>query len=214
MKVIRTLAVLTAIMLLGTGTVLYSQISSAVAKENDSQNRPVILLWGVPDRIEMTTFAGLERSIEAEEIKEGEGPHDVKVLWQKGGAYIVPIFAYSEHILSGVRYFGKDIPSSFSLEWLDPWNREWYPLDKIPSQKIHLIKETQNREALNGRYTINFGPPEGAAFSKEKVRFIWFRVTPEKTGNYNISLFGFLESDDNHKQQVSNRLVLEAEISE
>ncbi len=181
-------------------------------QEARDANPLVQFRWGVPDDVEMGLFEGLERDPEAREKHHEEGR--LQVVWEKGESYILPLFAFSEYTLSGVRYFGSDIPRSFRVEWLDPFERTWYPLDEIPPEMVRV-----EIEPGNGHVSVNFGPPEGAAFAEDKVRFIWFRVTPRAAGEFRSVLFAFQPEDleepeapESEDEAVSNVLILQAEV--
>ncbi len=170
---------------------------------------PVNFMWGVPEGIEMGPFAGLGRAPEAEKKRLRDSR--LEIVWEKDNSYVLPLFAFSEHSLTGVRYFGESIPDSLEVEWLDPRRREWHPLKEIPSEMIKLETERENDHV-----SISFGPPEGAVFREGKVRFIWFRVTPHEAGEFESVLFAFQpqETDEAEKRReaVSNKLILEAEV--
>ncbi len=157
------------------------------------QDPPVRLQWGVPGHQALSEFAGLERNPQAE-THSLDGDH-LSVRWKTGRSYIVPIFASSEHTLEGIRYFGYGIPEQVELEWLDPWNRVWYPLSEIPDQLIHLevFRSAEGQAPADDGPTlaIDFGPPTGAEFHAEMSRFIWFRVTPTQSGEFAIAIFGY-----------------------
>ncbi len=166
---------------------------------------PVHLLWGVPDFAQMSLFAGLQRTPEGEEVNlDG---HTLKLTWEKGKAYVVPLFAYSDDTLEGVRYTGTGIPQDYSIEWLDPINRVWYPFEAIP--EAFVIAHTTFE---NHKKTIDFGPPEGAEFEKDKYRYIWFRVTPHQRGEAEIRIYGYAERPDGTSRRVTPEVVLEASV--
>ncbi len=197
--------------------------------ENPPDEQLVDLVWGVPEEVRMGTFEGLPRHPEdkhsrPERSAEGPAADDapragctsLELVWEKDRSYVLPLFASSEHTLDGIRYFGHSIPIGFDLEWLDVRSGQWYPIDDIPSELILMRSERRNDHR-----TIEFGPPEGAAFRHDKVRFIWFRVTPRETGEFSITLFAFQPQDEErgsegrngtHPSPISAELSLEAEV--
>ena len=89
--------------------------------------------------------------------------------------------------------------------------RRWYPIEDIPSKLILMRSKRRNDHR-----TIEFGPPEGAAFRHDKVRFIWFRVTPREPGEFSLVLFAFQPDDepqdDEYPTPISEELILDAKV--
>ncbi|TVQ39455.1 MAG: hypothetical protein EA384_06255 [Spirochaetaceae bacterium] len=147
---------------------------------------PVRLQWGVPQQRLVSAFAGLEHRPQAEALSR-DGDH-LTLRWKTGRSYVVPIYASSEDTLQGIRYYGYGIPEHVELEWLEPWNRIWYPLSQIPGELIQL---EIFRSPKDQTVAIDFGPPTGAEFHPWMSRFIWFRVTPTLAGEFTIRIFGY-----------------------
>ncbi len=196
-------------------------------KEQNSEQL-VDLVWGVPGEVEMGAFEGLQRRPEdsrsrperpdmevpdeaPEEDAARAGGTQLELVWDQDQSYVLPLFASSEHTLDGIRYFGHSVPLSFEVEWLDVRTRRWYPIEDIPSELILMRSKRQNDHR-----TIEFGPPEGAAFRHDKVRFIWFRVTPREPGEFSLVLFAFQPNnapqDHEHPTPISDELILEAKV--
>ncbi|MFP4180685.1 MAG: hypothetical protein ACLFSA_11585 [Spirochaetaceae bacterium] len=136
---------------------------------------------------------------------------ELEARWEVGESYVLPMCAYSDHILEGIRYMGKEIPKSLRIEWLDPWNRRWYPLNEIPPDMVLVRIEEEE-----GKRRISFGPPEGAEFHPGMVRYIWFRVSPEEPGRFTLWFQGFkAERFDGRLEEnntVTAPLVLELRV--
>ncbi len=168
--------------------------------------KPLKMVWGIDDQV--SGFEGLEREPEGIAVE----PVDADILrltWEAGESYILPISATSEKVLEGVRYLGLGIPHTLEIEWLNPYERQWYDLDEIPEEmvKVNITDE-------NGHYAIDFGPPEGADFEEGMFRVIWFRITPVEPGQLGFDIFGYLpdENEDYSPDPISNVLTLEAEV--
>jgi len=161
--------------------------------------------WGIPDDV---GFEGLQREPEGAEV-ELLNRNTLKVEWYLEESYVIPISATSEKEMVGVRYKGSGIPAHLELEWLDPWERQWYALEEIPEDMIRAeIKEE------NGLISIDFGPPEGAEFEEDMNRVIWFRITPTELAEFAFDIYGHLpgEEGDPSRERVSNILTLQAEV--
>ncbi len=181
--------------------ILISGVSSASA--SSIHTYPLEMRWGIPPGRAVSHFEDLEHEIQGETIRVENNL--ARVTMERGSSYIFPISAYSRDYLSQVRYLGRGIPHSATLEWLDPWSREWYLLDKIPAQAVEVITIDQGAS-----YSIDFGPPEGALFEDGIPRFIWFRITPHTAGNYRISIYGY--RDGPPRTRVSNTITLECTV--
>ncbi|RQD73917.1 MAG: hypothetical protein D5R97_08595 [Candidatus Syntrophonatronum acetioxidans] len=164
--------------------------------------------WGIPQEFE--AFEELERSPQGEEV-ELVSEDTMEVTWKTGESYILPLSATSDGELEGVRYYGHGIPASLQLEWLDPWEGEWYPLEEIPSD---LIRADIREEA--GTLSVFFGPPSGADFEEGMIRGIWFRVTPTREKEFNFFIYGYQEDkemeDPSLITPVSNMLSLRGRV--
>lgn len=171
------------------------------------ESRPLEMKWGIPG--EVRGFEGLEREPEGAEL-ELVNEDTLKVSWHAGESYILPISATADKELDGVRYRGRGIPAYLEVEWLDPFERRWYPLGEIPEEKIRAqIKEE------DGLLSIDFGPPEGADFKEGTTRVIWFRITPTEPDEFEFEIFGYLPGEkDPLLNRVSNILTLKAGVSE
>ncbi len=166
----------------------------------------ITMRWGIPEEIE--GFPGLKRQPQGLEV-EHVGEDTLQVLWQTGESYILPISATADQALEGVRYRGQNIPTHLELEWLDPWEEEWYPVEAVPEDRIKAVIEKEN-----GLFTIDFGPPEGADFEEGMNRVIWFRITPTEPAEFAFNIFGYLPDNNGEPSanRVSNILTLQAEV--
>ena len=163
--------------------------------------------WGIPEEVQ--GFEGLQKQPEGAEV-ELVNEDTLKVVWQLEESYILPISSTSEKELEGIRYKGSGVPTHLELEWLDPWERQWYDLGEIPEDmiKAHIREE-------NGQLSIDFGPPEGAAFEKGMTRVIWFRITPTELEEFEFAIYGYLrEEGESSVNRVSTILTLQAEVKE
>ena len=173
--------------------------------EEDPQH--LNMRWGIPE--EVTGFEGLEREPQGEEVTK-INQDQLEVVWRPGESYILPISSTANKELEAVRYYGENIPSTLEVDWLDPHERQWYPLEEIPQEKIHAEIEQENQ-----LLTIDFGPPQGANFEEDMTRVIWFRLTPQKIEEWEMEIHGYLwEEESPDRQQISNPIKLEAEVTE
>ncbi len=190
--------------LLLPGVLVILTIAAGCAEELVPQ--PLKMFWGIDERV--SGFEGLEREPAGVEV-EFVDSDILRVTWEAGEGYILPISATSEKELEGVRYLGSGIPYSLEIEWLDPRERKWYALDEIPAEmvKVNIIEES-------GHYAIDFGPPKGAEFREGLFRVIWFRITPVEPGYFSFDIFGYLpdETEAYPLDPISNVLTLEAEV--
>ncbi len=178
---------------------------SACELEEDVAPGPVTMAWGIPE--EVTAFEGLQREPQGVEV-EYKNDAILEVVWEAGESYILPITATSGEALTGVRYRGSNIPDHLELEWLEPREEHWYPIEEIPLDRVKAVIEQDNNYLL-----VDFGPPEGADFDEGMNRFIWFRITPTVTGEFKFEIFGYqMEEDDPAEARVSNILELEAVV--
>ncbi len=172
----------------------------------DLVEQPLMMIWGIDERV--SGFEGLEKEPEGVKV-ECDNSDILRVTWEAGESYILPISATSEKELEGVRYLGSGIPHNLEIEWLDPRERKWYALDEIPAEmvKVNIIEE-------DGHYALDFGPPKGAEFREGMFRVIWFRVTPVEPGRVDFDIYGYLSAEDEEypMEPVSNVLTLEAEV--
>ncbi len=167
---------------------------------------PVELTWGIPEDQAMTYFEGLPRTPEGETL---DIAGDIlKITMHAGSSYVIPIFAYSPENLEEVRYIGEGIPKHLQIQWLEPWNEYWVDITEIPEEFV-VTEITEE----NDRWSVDFGPPEGALFSDDIPRYIWFRITPKETGSFEMTIHGWVESQPEGKRQVTNQLVLSAEVT-
>jgi len=156
-------------------------------KEAPVEKKDLEMRWGIPQDFE--GFEELERSPQGE-VVEMETEDIMEVTWQVGESYILPMSATSRKELEGVRYYGHGIPASLQLEWMNPREGKWYPLEEIPSE---LIRTDIREEA--GTLSIFFGPPQGADFEEGMIRGIWFRVTPTREEEFTFFIYGYLEEE-------------------
>ncbi len=182
------------------------------------EQMPVNLKWGVDESIEMgQQFEGLWRHPEGEQVDRVHDRH-IEVTWDTNQSYILPMTAYSDHEMEGVRYLGWDIPLDFEVEWLNPWEREWHSLDDVPEELVEArVKKQQDT------FILDFGPPEGARFREDLTRFIWFRVTPQDTGAFEFQICGYKEGEaedqgdsegelNRSKRRVTNIVTIEGQV--
>ncbi len=174
------------------------------AVEEEKEVYPVTLYWGIPDDVDMDHFEGLQREVEGEEVIIDND--DLQLTMETGKSYILPIFAFSEDELEGIRYSGENIPMHVSLEWMEPWNRVWYDFEDIPEEFV-ISQVTEE----NGEFHVDFGPPEGALFADQIPRYIWFRMTPEETGEYELTIHGY---DPEDGEQVTNTLTCSITVTD
>lgn len=161
--------------------------------------------WGIPE--EIRGFEGFERKPEGEKV-ELINQDTLKVEWYSGESYILPISATSEKEMKGVRYKGSGIPVYLELEWLNPWQENWYALDEIPAEMIRAEVREEN-----GLINIDFGPPEGADFGEGTNRVIWFRITPTELAEFTFEIYGYLPAEEeSSRERVSNIITLQAEV--
>ncbi len=186
---------------------LVSLIFALTGCEEKSFEEPVAMTWGIPE--EVTAFESLPREpqgIKVEEVKN----HIVQVTWEVGESYILPITAVSNRELPGVRYQGSGVPEHIKLEWIDPRQEEWFPIEELPEGRVKAIIEQQN-DSL----TVDFGPPEGANFDEGMTRLIWFRITPSKAEKFEFNIFGYqMKEGEPDKARISNVITLQAEVIE
>ena len=170
------------------------------------QEYPVELTWGIPEDQAMTHFEGLPRTPEGEETRHmGD---ILEITMRAGSSYVIPIFAYSPDHLEEVRYIGEGIPNHLSVEWLEPWNEYWVDITEIPEEFV-VTEITKAHD----RWTVDFVPPDGVRFSDDIPRYIWFRITPEEAGSFEMTIRGYVETESGEKRQVTNQLVLSAEVT-
>lgn len=165
--------------------------------------------WGILE--EVRGFEGIPRDPEGTEV-EIIDENTLRVEWYPEESYLLPISATSEIELEGVRYRGNGIPAHLGLEWLDPWEEQWHDLEEIPEEMVKTEIEEEN-----GLLSIDFGPPEGAAFEEDTIRVIWFRITPAEPAEFTFNIYGYLpegEEGDLSHGRVSNILTLQAEVTE
>ena len=164
--------------------------------------------WGIPE--EVRGFEGIPRDPEGTEVELAD-EDTLRVEWHPEESYLLPISATSEIEMEGVRYRGSGIPAHLELEWLNPWEEQWYDLEEIPEDMIKAEVEEEN-----GRFSIDFGPPEGADFGEDTIRVIWFRITPTEPAEFSFNIYGYLPEDEEGLShgRVSNILILQAEVSE
>ncbi len=175
--------------------------------EPEDVEKPVTMAWGIPD--EVTAFADLQREPEGIEIEQPD-EDTLQVTWEVGESYILPIIATSDRELPGVRYLGSGIPGHLELEWLDPREEVWFPIEEIPEERVKAILEQEN-----DYFTVDFGPPEGADFDEDMTRFIWFRITPAEGDQFEFEIFGYqMDEGEPEEARISNILTLQAEVLE
>jgi len=169
--------------------------------------KPVTMTWGIPE--EVTAFENLQREPQGLELEQPD-KDTLQVTWKVGESYILPISATSGRELAAVRYQGSGIPDYLDLEWLDPRQELWFPIEDVPEERVKAIIEKDN-DYLN----VDFGPPEGADFDEDMTRLIWFRITPAGTGQFEFAIFGYqFEEGEPEEARISNVLTLEAEVIE
>ena len=164
----------------------------------------ITMRWGIPGEIE--GFPGLERQPQGLEVEQVD-EDTLQVLWQAEDSYILPISATADQALEGVRYQGQKIPAHLELEWLDPWEEEWYPVEAVPEDRIKAVIEKEN-----GLFSIDFGPPEGAHFEEDMTRLAWFRVTPREEGTFEFTVYGYQDIDG--KPQATNEITARITVIE
>ncbi len=175
--------------------------------EEEVTERPVNMSWGIPDQV--TAFEALQREPQGLEV-EYVDEETLQVTWEKGESYILPISATSDRALPGVRYQGSGIPDHLELDWLDPRQEVWFPLEEIPEERVKAVIEPKNDHFL-----IDFGPPGGADFEEDMTRLIWFRITPTAGDQFEFEIFGYqIEEGSPGEARVSNILTLQAEVIE
>ena len=175
--------------------------------EPEVVEKPVTMTWGVPE--EVSAFEGLQREPQGVEVEQPDD-NTLQVTWETGGSYILPISATSDRELPGVRYQGSGIPGHLDLEWLDPRQEEWFPIDEVPEERVKAVLEQEN-----DYLTVDFGPPEGADFDEDMTRFIWFRITPAEAGQFEFEIFGYQMGEEGPEEaRISNILTLQAEVIE
>jgi len=164
--------------------------------------------WGILE--EVRGFEGIPRDPEGTEV-ELVDEDTLRVEWYPEESYLLPISATSEIEMEGVRYRGSGIPAHLELEWLDPWEEQWYDLEEIPEEMVKTEIEEEN-----GLLSIDFGPPEGAGFEEDTIRVIWFRITPTEPAEFSFNIYGYLPEDEGDLShgRVSNILILQAEVTE
>ncbi len=196
----KALLILAAVIVMGV-TLLF------VDFEHEAFPQYLTMTWGIPE--EVTAFENLPREPQGEKIEMVE-EGVLQVKWQVGGSYVLPISSTSDQAVEGVRYLGSGIPDHLGVEWIDPREKTWYPIDQIPEDKVKVIIDDEN-----GYHTVDFGPPEGADFGEDTTRLIWFRITPTEAENFEFEIFGYqAEEDDHNLVRVSNVLTLQAEIEQ
>jgi len=175
--------------------------------EPEVVEKPVTMTWGVPG--EVSAFEGLQREPQGVEVEQPDD-NTLQVTWETGGSYILPISATSDRELPGVRYQGSGIPGHLDLEWLDPRQEEWFPIDEVPEERVKAVLEQEN-----DYLTVDFGPPEGADFDEDMTRLIWFRITPAEAGQFEFEIFGYQMGEEGPEEaRISNILTLQAEVIE
>ncbi len=169
--------------------------------------KPVTMAWGIPE--EVTAFEDLQRKPQGVEVERPD-EHTLQVTWKAGESYILPLSATSDRELPSVRYQGSGIPEYLDLEWLDPRQEVWFPIEDVPEERVKAVIEQDN-----DYFRVDFGPPEGADFDEGMTRLIWFRITPTETGQFEFDIFGYqLEEGEPEEARISNVLSLEAEVIE
>ncbi len=167
---------------------------------------PLWMMWGIDERV--SGFQDLQREPEGLEVESVDADL-LRVSWEAGDSYILPISAVADEELEGVRYLGTGIPDTLLIEWLDPRERQWYVLNDIPAEmvEVNIVEE-------NGYRTLDFGPPGGARFEEDMFRVIWFRITPLEVGRFGFDIYGYLSDQEEEvpMEPISNILTLEAEI--
>lgn len=165
------------------------------------------MMWGIPE--EVSGFEGIPREPEGAEVELAD-ENTLIVEWYSQESYLLPVSATSEIEMKGVRYIGSSIPAHLELEWLDPWEEQWYDLEEIPEEMVKTEIEEEN-----GLLSIDFGPPEGAEFGEDTIRVIWFRITPTEPAEFTFEIYGYLpegEEEDLSPGRISNILTLQAEV--
>jgi len=188
-------------------SIILTTILSGCQEELPEQH--LTMHWGILE--EVRGFEGIPRDPEGAEV-ELVDEDTMRVEWHTEESYLLPISATSEIEMEGVRYRGSGIPAYLELEWLNPWEEQWYDLEEIPADMIRAEIEEEN-----GLITIDFGPPEGADFEEDTIRVIWFRITPTDPGEFSFNIYGYLpegEEGDLSHGRVSNILTLQAEVTE
>ncbi len=173
--------------------------------EEEAIPQYLTMSWGIAD--EVTAFKELPREPQGLDVTRTD-EDTLQVTWEINESYVLPLSATSNKELEGVRYLGSGIPDQLELEWLDPREEIWYPLEEIPEEKVKVIIEDENEQLA-----IDFGPPEGADFEKGMTRLIWFRITPTEAIDFQFDIHGYLSEEDDIKTPVSNTLILQAEVS-
>ncbi len=177
--------------------------------QEDLPQQHLTMSWGIPE--EVRGIEGIPRDPEGTEV-EVVDEDTLRVEWHPEESYLLPISATSEVEMKGVRYRGSGIPVQLELEWLDPWEEQWYDLEEIPEEMVRAEIEEEN-----GLFSIDFGPPEGAGFEEDTIRVIWFRITPTEPDEFYFNIYGYLpegEEGDLAHGRVSNILTLQAEVTE
>ncbi len=175
--------------------------------EPEVVEEPVTMSWGIPD--DVTAFEDLQREPQGLEVEHLD-ENTLQVTWEAGESYILPIIATSDRELPGVRYQGSGIPGHLDLEWLDPRQEEWFPVEELPEERVKAVIDQEN-----DYFTIDFGPPEGADFDEDMTRFIWFRITPAEADQFEFEIFGYqMEEGGPEEARISNILTLQAEVIE
>ena len=175
--------------------------------EPEDIEKPVTMSWGIPDDI--TAFENLQREPEGLEVEHLD-ENTLQVTWEAGENYILPIIATSDRELPGVRYQGRGIPENLDLEWLDPREKVWFPVEELPEERVKAVIDHENDYA-----TVDFGPPAGADFDEGMTRFIWFRITPAEADQFEFEIFGYqMEEGEPEEARISNIIILQAEVIE
>jgi len=190
---------------------IFASIIAAITITGCQEELPeqhLTMSWGIPE--EVRGFEGIPRDPEGTEV-ELVDEDTLRVKWHPEESYLLPISATSEIEMEGVRYRGTGIPAHLELEWLNPWEEQWYDLEEIPADMIKVEIEEEN-----GLFSIDFGPPEGADFGEGTIRVIWFRITPTKLDDFSFNIYGYLPEDEGDLShgRVSNILTLQAEVTE
>ncbi len=182
-------------------------ITSTGCREELPQQH-LTMSWGIPEKV--SGFEGIPRVPEGTEV-ELVDEDTLNVEWHPEKSYLLPISASSEIEMEGVRYRGSGIPAHLELEWLNPWEEQWYDIEEIPADMIRAEIEEEN-----GQFSIDFGPPEGADFGEDTIRVIWFRITPTEPAEFSFNIYGYLPEDEGDLShgRVSNILTLQAEVTE
>jgi len=187
------------------GVVLFTLMLTGCPAETPPQH--LTMRWGIPEEVE--GFEGLEREPEGVEV-DRKNEDTLSLVWHLGDSYILPISATAGEALEGVRYSGENISSHLEIEWLDPREGQWYPLEAVPEDRIKAEIEKDNQFL-----SLDFGPPQGADFEENMNRVIWFRVTPTELEEVEMEIYGYIaEEEDAATDPVSNTISLEAEIKE